>query len=93
MDASRGLHKTRVNGWQLKPYFSQVLEDQEVVAQESLDSNKPLGLIAQDPSLAQPWTILPLVERMSAQAGYKEQTTSPKDESTRHECLLHLGEG
>ena len=26
MDDSGGLHKTRVNGWQLKPYFSQVLE-------------------------------------------------------------------
>ena len=28
MDASRALHKARVNGWQLKPYFSQILEDQ-----------------------------------------------------------------
>ena len=52
MDASRGLHKTRVNGWRLKPYFSQILEDQAHTAQESLDSNKLLGLIAQDPSLA-----------------------------------------
>ena len=53
MDAFGGLHKTRVNGWRLKPYFSQVLEDQANVAQENLDSDKPLGLIAQDPSLAQ----------------------------------------
>ena len=53
MDAFEGLHKTRVNGWQFKPYFSQVLEDQLDVVQENLDSNKPLGLIAQDPSLAQ----------------------------------------
>ena len=53
MDASGGLHKTRVNGWQLKPYFSQVLEDQADEAQDNLDSNEPLGLIAQDPSLAQ----------------------------------------
>ena len=28
MDASGELHKTRVNGWRLKPYFSQVMEDQ-----------------------------------------------------------------
>ena len=28
MDAFGGLQKTRVNGWQLKPYFSQILEDQ-----------------------------------------------------------------
>ena len=53
MDISGGLHKTRVNGWQLKPYFLQVLEDQGNAAQESLDNNEPLGLIAQDPSLAQ----------------------------------------
>ena len=52
MDASEGLHKTRVNGWQLKPYFSQVLLDQADAAQENLDSNEPLGLAAQDPSLA-----------------------------------------
>ena len=48
MDTSRGLHKTRVNGWRLKPYFSQILEDQADAAQESLDRDKPLGLIAQD---------------------------------------------
>ena len=53
MDAFEGLHKTRVNGWRLKPYFLQVLEDQVNAAQENLDSNKPLGLITQDPSLAQ----------------------------------------
>ena len=46
MDASGGLHKTRVNGWWLKPYFSQVLEDQADAAQENLDSDKPLGLFA-----------------------------------------------
>ena len=28
MDAAGELHKTRVNGWRLKPYFSQVMEDQ-----------------------------------------------------------------
>ena len=27
MDASGTLHKTRVNGWRLKPYFLQVLEE------------------------------------------------------------------
>ena len=47
-DISGGIHKTRVNGWRLKPYFSQIFEEQV-----SFDSNKPLGLIAQDPSLAQ----------------------------------------
>ena len=52
-DLSGKVHKTRVNGWQLKPYFSQVLEDQADAAQENLDSNEPLGLIAKDPSLAQ----------------------------------------
>ena len=51
-DLSSMANKTRVHGWQLKPYFSQVLEDQANAAQESLDNNKPLGLIAQDPSLA-----------------------------------------
>ena len=52
MDAFGGLHKTRVDGWWLKPYFSQVLEDQADATQENLDKNKHLGLIAQDPSLA-----------------------------------------
>ena len=28
MDDFGGLHKKRVNGWQLKPYFSKVLKDQ-----------------------------------------------------------------
>ena len=46
MDASRGLHKTRVNGWRLKPYFSQILEDQAGTTQESYDNDEPLGLIA-----------------------------------------------
>ena len=27
MDASGALHNTRVNGWRLKPYFSQILEE------------------------------------------------------------------
>ena len=53
MDAFGALHKTKVNGWQLKPYFSQVLKEQVDSAQVSLDINKPLGLGAQDPSLAQ----------------------------------------
>ena len=52
MDASGDLHKTRVNGWRLKPYFTQILEDQADTTQVSFDSDKPLGLIAQDPSLA-----------------------------------------
>ena len=43
MDASGDLHKTRVNGWQLKPYFSQVLEDQADEAQQDLDNDEPLG--------------------------------------------------
>ena len=53
MDASGTLHYTRVNGWRLKPYFSQILEKQVDSAQVSFDSNKPFGLSAQDPSLAQ----------------------------------------
>ena len=53
MDASEDLHKMRVNGWRLKPYFSQVLEDQVDVAQQDLDNDEPLGVISQDPSLAQ----------------------------------------
>ena len=28
MDASGALHKARVNGWRLKPYFLKILEDQ-----------------------------------------------------------------
>ena len=42
-----------MNGWRLKPYFSQVLDNQEETAQVDLDSKEPLGVIAQDPSLAQ----------------------------------------
>ena len=53
MDVSGALHKTRVNGWGIKPYFSQVLEKQEDLAQVSLDIEEPLELSAQDPSLAQ----------------------------------------
>ena len=53
MDASGELHKTTVNGWRLKPYFSQVLEDQAEVEQVILSSKEPLGVTAQDPSLAQ----------------------------------------
>ena len=52
-DTSRNLHKTRVNGWRLKPYFSQIFDEQVDSAQVSLDSDEPLGLIAQDLSLAQ----------------------------------------
>ena len=38
--------------------------------------------------------IFPLVERMSAQAGYKEQMKmTQKDWSKRHKCLWRLGEG
>ena len=52
-DTSSELHKTRVNGWRLKPYFSQILDNQEKAAQVNLDSDEPLGEIAQDPFLAQ----------------------------------------
>ena len=44
MDASRELHKTRVNGWRLKPYFSQVMEDQAKANQVILNSKEPLGV-------------------------------------------------
>ena len=53
MDASGELHKTRVNGWRLKPYFSQVMENQAEAEQVNLNSKEPLGVIAQDPSLTQ----------------------------------------
>ena len=57
MDANGDLHATRVNGWRLKPYFSQVLADQpgaeEEKEQVGLNIEEPLGPIAQDPSLAQ----------------------------------------
>ena len=53
MDTFGALHKTRVNGWRLMPYFSQVLEDQADTAQVSFVNNKALGVISQDPSLAQ----------------------------------------
>ena len=43
----------KVNGWRLKPYFSQVMEDQVEAKQVNLDNKEPLGVIAQDPSLAQ----------------------------------------
>ena len=52
MDAFGELHKTRVNGWRLKPYFSQAMEDQAEAKQVILDSKEPLGVISQDPSLA-----------------------------------------
>ena len=52
MDAGE-MHKTRVNGWRLKPYFSQILEDQENAAQVIFDNRQPLGLFAQDPLNAQ----------------------------------------
>ena len=55
MDASGDLHKARVNGWRLKPYFSQVIEypAEAEAEQVILDSKEPLGVSAQDPSLAQ----------------------------------------
>ena len=53
MDASRELHKTRVNGWRSNPYLSQVMENKAEAKQVILSSKKPLGVIAQDPSLAQ----------------------------------------
>ena len=53
MDAIGELHKTRVNGWRLKPYFSQVMEDQAKVEQVILNSKETLGVISQDPSLTQ----------------------------------------
>ena len=52
MDATEELHKTRVNGWRLKPYFSQVMDDQVEAEQVILNSKEPLGVSAQDPSLA-----------------------------------------
>ena len=52
VDISGQLHKTRVNGWQLKPYFSQIFDEQVELATTSLDNDEPLGLITQDPSLA-----------------------------------------
>ena len=52
MDASGELHKTRVNGWRLKPYFSQGMEDQAGAEHVILDNKEPLGVSAQDPSLA-----------------------------------------
>ena len=53
LDVSGALHKTRVNGWQLKPFFSQILEDQADTAHVGLNDDKPLGVISQDPFLAQ----------------------------------------
>ena len=61
MDASGELHKTRVNGWRLKSYFSQGIEDQAGAEQVILDSKEPLGVSAQDPSLAQH---VPCIEMM-----------------------------
>ena len=52
VETSGNLHKTRVNGWRLKPYLSQVFDEQVESAQVSLENDKPLGLIAQDPVLA-----------------------------------------
>ena len=80
VDISGKLHQTRVNGWRLKPYFSQVFNEQEDLEkvkksalvcrlchggshicfpkkqdpeEVSLDTDEPLGLIAQDLFLAQ----------------------------------------
>ena len=52
MDASREFHKTRVNGWRLKLYCSQEMEDQAQAKQVILNTKEPLGVSAQDPSLA-----------------------------------------
>ena len=61
MDAFGVLHETRVNGWRLKPYFLQILEEQADSVQVSLDSDEPLGLSAQDPSLAQHVPFIPSI--------------------------------
>ena len=53
MDVVVELHKNRENGWRLKPYFSQVMEDQGKAEHVILNSKEPLGVISQDPSLAQ----------------------------------------
>ena len=52
MDAFGELHKSRVNGWRLKPYFSLGIEDQARAKQVILNIKEPLGLSSQDPSLA-----------------------------------------
>ena len=63
MDASSTVHKTRVNGWRLKPYFSQIMEDPtETAVEVSLNKEEPLGEIAQDPLNAQH---VPCIESMS----------------------------
>ena len=62
MDAAGTIHKTRLNGWRLKPYFSQVLEDQAETAEVSLDNEEPLGVISQDPLNAQH---VPCIKSMS----------------------------
>ena len=62
MDASGVLHKTRVNGWRLKPYFSQIMEDQAETAEVSFANNEPLGVVAQVLLNAQH---VPCIESMS----------------------------
>ena len=62
MDVSGTVHKTRVNGWRLKPYFSQIMEDPAETAKVSLDDEEPLGVISQDPLNAQH---VPCIESMS----------------------------
>ena len=42
MDASGTKHKTRVNGWRLKPYFSQTMENPAKTTQVSLNSKEKL---------------------------------------------------
>ena len=54
--------KTRINGWRLKPYFSQTMEDPAETAQVSFVNDEPLGEIAQDPLNAQH---VPCIESMS----------------------------
>ena len=61
-----GGYKTKFSGWRLKPYFSQVVEDQmeteEEEEQVSFDIKEPLGVIAQDPFNAQH---VPCIDLMS----------------------------
>ena len=62
MDASGTAHKTRVNGWRLKPYFSQIMEDPAETTEVSFANDEHLGVIAQDPLLA---PHVPCIESMS----------------------------
>ena len=61
MDTAGSLQKTRTNRWRLKPYFSEVLDNQESATQVNFDIKEPLGVIAQDLSFAQH---VPCITRM-----------------------------